>query len=133
MLSAFQSYGINPGPLLLQNGRVVLNGTAEGFSSGFLAQAAPRTVVASDGRQLWLLTLQGVNNSGPTLMETALLLRQEGLQDALNLDGGSSTGLVLADVHTVKGRGVAAAVHNGLGLVPRLEHARTQARTIERP
>jgi hypothetical protein len=121
------------GPLLLQNGRVVLNGTAEGFSSGFLSQAAPRTVVASDGKQLWLLTLQGVNNAGPTLMETALLLRQEGLQDALNLDGGSSTGLVLADVHTVKGRGVAAAVHNGLGLVPRLEQARTQARTIERP
>ncbi|MBW0168393.1 MAG: phosphodiester glycosidase family protein [Vulcanococcus sp.] len=121
------------GPLLLQNGRVVLNGTAEGFSSGFLSQAAPRTVVASDGKQLWLLTLQGVNNSGPTLMETALLLRQEGLQDALNLDGGSSTGLVLADVHTVKGRGVAAAVHNGLGLVPRLEQTRTQARITERP
>jgi hypothetical protein len=52
-------------------------------------------------------------------METALLMRKEGLIDALNLDGGSSTGLVVADVHTVKGRGVAAAVHNGLGLVPR--------------
>jgi hypothetical protein len=117
------------GPLLLQNGRVVLNGSAEGFSSGFMAQGAPRTVVGSDGRQLWLITLQGVNNPGPTLMETALLMRQEGLKDALNLDGGSSTGLVLADVHTVKGRGVAAAVHNGLGLVPKLE----QARTPERP
>ena len=117
------------GPLLLQNGRVVLNGSAEGFSSGFIAQSAPRTVVGSDGRQLWLITLQGVNSPGPTLMETALLLQQEGLQDALNLDGGSSTGLVVADVHTVKGRGVAAAVHNGLGLVPKLE----QARTPERP
>ena len=117
------------GPLLLQNGRVVLDGSAEGFSSGFMAQGAPRTVVGSDGRQLWLITLQGVNNPGPTLMETALLMRQEGLQDALNLDGGSSTGLVLADVHTVKGRGVAAAVHNGLGLVPKLD----QARTPERP
>jgi exopolysaccharide biosynthesis protein len=117
------------GPLLLQNGRVVLNGSAEGFSSGFMSQGAPRTVVGSDGRQLWLITLQGVNNPGPTLMETALLMRQEGLKDALNLDGGSSTGLVLADVHTVKGRGVAAAVHNGLGLVPKLE----QARTPERP
>ena len=117
------------GPLLVQNGRVVLNGAAEGFSSGFLAQGAPRTVVGSDGRQLWLITVQGVNNPGPTLMETALLMQQEGLQDALNLDGGSSTGLVLADVHTVKGRGVAASVHNGLGLVPRLE----QARTTERP
>ena len=107
------------GPLLLKSGRVVLNGTAEGFSSGFIGQGAPRTVIGSDGRQLWLITLQGVNNPGPTLMETALLLRQEGLQDALNLDGGSSTGLVLADVHTVKGRGVAASIHNGLGLVPR--------------
>lgn len=107
------------GPLLLKDGQVVLNGAAEGFSSGFIAQAAPRTVIGSDGRQLWLITLQGVNNPGPTLLETALLMRQEGLVDALNLDGGSSTGLVLADVHTVKGRGVAAAVHNGLGLVPR--------------
>ena len=107
------------GPLLLKDGQVVLNGAAEGFSSGFIAQAAPRTVIGSDGRQLWLITLQGVNNAGPTLLETALLMRQEGLVDALNLDGGSSTGLVLADVHTVKGRGVAAAVHNGLGLVQR--------------
>lgn len=117
------------GPLLLQNGQVVLNGSAEGFSSGFIAQGAPRTVVGSDGRQLWLITIQGVNNGGPTLLDTALLMRQEGLRDALNLDGGSSTGLVLANVHTVKGRGVAAAVHNGLGLVPRLE----QARGLERP
>jgi len=107
------------GPLLVQDGQVILNGSAEGFSSGFIAQSAPRTVIGSDGRQLWLITLQGVNNAGPTLMETALLMRQEGLRDALNLDGGSSTGLVLANVHTVKGRGVAAAVHNGLGLVPR--------------
>ena len=115
-----KSHVLGGGPLLLAGGRVVLNGSAEGFSAGFLQQGAPRTVVASDGRQLWLLTLQGVGNAGPTLMETALLLRQEGLQDALNLDGGSSTGLVLADVHTVKGRGVAASVHNGLGLVPRV-------------
>ena len=107
------------GPLLLQDGRVVLNGSAEGFTPGFLQQGAPRTVVGSDGRQLWLITIQGVNGPGPTLWDTAQLLRQQGLVDALNLDGGSSTGLVVADVQTVMGRGVAAAVHNGLGLVPR--------------
>jgi len=114
-------YVIGGGPLLLQGGQLVLNGTAEGFSPGFLGQGAPRTVIASDGRQLWLLTLQGMGGAGPTLMETALLLQQQGLRDALNLDGGSSTGLVLGQEHTVKGRGVAAAVHNGLGLVPRSE------------
>jgi exopolysaccharide biosynthesis protein len=76
-------------------------------------------VVGSDGRQLWLITLQGVDDAGPTLDESARLLQQLGLRDALNLDGGSSTGLVLGNQHTVKGRGVAAAVHNGLGLIPR--------------
>jgi hypothetical protein len=45
------------------------------------------------------------------------LLRDLGLRDALNLDGGSSTGLVMGGAHTVKGRGVAGSVHNGLGLV----------------
>ena len=110
---------IGGGPLLLQNGRLVLNGAAEGFSASFLSQGAPRTAIASDGRQLWLLTLQGLNGAGPTLLETALLLQQQGLRDALNLDGGSSTGLVLGQEHTVKGRGVAGAVHNGLGLVAR--------------
>ena len=112
-------YVIGGGPLLLQNGQVVLNGVGEGFSAAFLSQGAPRTVIASDGRQLWLITLQGLNGVGPSLMETALVLQRQGLRDALNLDGGSSTGLVLGQEQTVKGRGVAAAVHNGLGLVPR--------------
>jgi hypothetical protein len=114
-----QPYVMGGGPLLLQDAQVVLNGTAESFSSGFLSQGAPRTVVGSDGSQLWLVTLQGVNDAGPTLLQSAQLLKQLGLRDALNLDGGSSTGLVVGDTHTVKGRGVVAAVHNGLGLIPR--------------
>ena len=112
------SFVLGGGPLLLQNGRNVLNGSAEGFSPAFLSQGAPRTVVASDGRQIWLLTLQGTQDSGPTLGETASLLQQLGLRDALNLDGGSSTGLVMGGALAVKGRGVAGSVHNGLGLVP---------------
>lgn len=117
--TGLQPYVIGGGPLLLLGGRIVLDGSAEGFSSNFLEQGAPRTVVGSDGRQLWLITLQGVGHSGPTLLETALALQQMGLQDALNLDGGSSTGLVIAGVHTVKGRGVSSSIHNGLGLIPR--------------
>jgi len=109
---------IGGGPLLLQNGRIVLNGSLENFSGSFLEQGAPRTVIASDGTQLWLITLEGIGNAGPSLGETANLLRRLGLKEALNLDGGSSTGLVLGGVMTVKGRGVAGAVHHGLGLVP---------------
>ncbi|KEF42348.1 MAG: hypothetical protein ER33_06615 [Cyanobium sp. CACIAM 14] len=107
------------GPLLLQNGRIVLNGSAEGFGAAFLRQGAPRTVVGSDGTRLWLVTLEGAGGgAGPTLDETARLLQQMGLVDALNLDGGSSTGLVMGGSHRVKGRGVAGSVNNGLGLVP---------------
>jgi hypothetical protein len=105
------------GPLLLQDGRIVLDGSREGFSAAFLQQGAPRTVIASDGSRLWLITLQGLEDAGPSLAETAQLLAQLGLRDALNLDGGSSTGLVMGGAHTVKGRGVAGSVHNGLGLV----------------
>jgi hypothetical protein len=110
---------VGGGPLLLQGGRPVLDGAVEGFSAAFLSQGAPRTVIGSDGRQLWLITLEGVGDEGPTLQEAMQLMVGLGLRDALNLDGGSSTGLVMGGLHTVKGRGVVSAVHNGLGLVPR--------------
>ena len=110
---------IGGGPLLLQGGRVVLQAADEGFSSAFLSQGAPRSVIASDGRRLLLITLQGIDQEGPTLAETARLLLDLGLRDALNLDGGSSTALVIGGSQAVLGRGVAASVHHGLGLVLR--------------
>ncbi|MEX1316607.1 MAG: phosphodiester glycosidase family protein [Synechococcaceae cyanobacterium] len=109
---------IGGGPLLLEGGRNVLNGSAEGFAAGFLRQGAPRTVLASDGREVWLITMEGNGTPGPTLEQTARILLQMGLRDALNLDGGSSTGLVMGGSLQVMGRGVAGSVHNGVGLVP---------------
>ena len=109
------------GPLLLRDGQIVLNGMVEGFSPSFLRQGAPRTVIGSDGSKVWLITMEGVKNPGPTLAQAAIVLRSMGLRDALNLDGGSSTGLVMGGSHRVKGRGVAGSVHNGLGLVLRTE------------
>ncbi len=109
---------IGGGPLLLEGGRNVLNGSAEGFAASFMTQGAPRTVLASDGREVWLITLEGEGSPGPTLAQTAQVLQQMGLRDALNLDGGSSTGLVMGGSLQVKGRGVVGSVHNGVGLVP---------------
>ena len=125
-------YVMGGGPLLLQGGRIVLNGQLEGFSSAFLQQGAPRTVIASDDRQLWLITLEGTNDAGPSLGQTAQLLQSMGITEALNLDGGSSTGLVLGGSHQVKGRGVAGAIHNGLGLVPGLETGSADRRLSQR-
>ena len=105
------------GPLLLKEGRVVLSGRQEGFSPGFLGQAAPRTVVGQDTKHRWLLTLEGQSGSDPTLLETMLALQQLGLSDALNLDGGSSTTMLIANRTVMTGRGVPPRVQNGLGFI----------------
>lgn len=105
------------GPLLLQNGRVVLAGRQEGFSPSFLSLAAPRSVVGQGGGKIWLLTLKGTRGSDPTLLETSLALKQLGLSEGLNLDGGSSTSLLVANQLVVTGRGTPPRVQNGLGLI----------------
>ncbi|KZR68390.1 hypothetical protein PMIT1313_02008 [Prochlorococcus marinus str. MIT 1313] len=107
------------GPLLLQNGRVVLSGRQEGFSPSFLSLAAPRSVVGQGGGKLWLLTLKGARGSDPTLLETSLALQQLGIRDGLNLDGGSSTSLLVANQLVVTGRGTPPRIQNGLGLILR--------------
>ncbi len=106
------------GPLLMQSGRVVLNGRQEGFSPAFMSLAAPRTVVAQGPSGQWLMTLRGVSGSDPTLVETALAAQQLGLRDALNMDGGSSTTLVVGGQTVMNGRSSTPRVHNGLGLTP---------------
>ncbi|MYF35994.1 MAG: phosphodiester glycosidase family protein [Synechococcus sp. SB0678_bin_12] len=114
-----QPHVLGAGPLLLLGGRPVLNAGLERFSAQFQREKAPRSVVAWGQDQLWLLTVQGLGNSGPSLKETTRLAQQLGMEDALNLDGGSSTTLVFQGVTTVRGRGVDSRVHNGLGVVVR--------------
>ena len=106
------------GPLLMQDGQIVLNGRAEGFSPGFLSLAAPRTLVGQGRGGTWLLTLRGAAGSDPTLLESALAAQQLGLRDVLNLGGGSSTTVVAGGRTVMTGRGGTPRVHNGLGLVP---------------
>jgi exopolysaccharide biosynthesis protein len=110
---------LQAGPLLLNQGVVVLDGPAENFSAAFMAQRAPRSVVAGDGDQVWLIALDGLDNRGPTLAESAELLLQAGLKQALNLDGGSSTALLVEGKGGLSGRGIGSAIHNGLGLIKR--------------
>jgi len=113
-----QANVLGGGPLLMQGGQIVLNGRAEGFSPDFLALTAPRTVVGQGTGGTWLLALRGAAGSDPTLLETALAAQQLGLKDALNLDGGSSTTVVVAGRTVMNGRGSAPRVHNGLGFIP---------------
>ncbi len=100
------------GPLLLQNGKPVTAALQEGFSKTFSTQAAPRSVIARlQNNHLLLLTLY----PNPTLEETTKILQQLGAIDALNLDGGGSTGLWLGGTILDK-QEETRSIHNALGV-----------------
>jgi len=109
---------LQAGPFLVDGGHAV-----PGLNA---VRAARRTVVLTDGAGRWALA----STSGLTLAETGAVLAQPGIvpsglrvRRALNLDGGSSTGLWVA---AEAGAGEPAVylrewstVRNFLGVVPR--------------
>lgn len=109
---------VGAGPLLVEQGRVVLNAALEQFGAGLDAQAAPRSAMGnrSDGRIVFVTTHNRVAGSGPTLGEWAQVVQQLGLVNAVNLDGGSSSALylggVLVDRHSV----TTTRVNNAIGV-----------------
>jgi hypothetical protein len=100
---------VNGGPMLVQDGKERITQAADGFvrpgdptfSYGFVAKRNPRTFAGIDraGRTL-LVTVDGrsVDDLGLSIPETADVARSLGMVDALNLDGGGSTAMVVAGV-----------------------------------
>jgi hypothetical protein len=85
--------------LLVVGGRVVSAWEPEQARAGFATERHPRTVIgtAADGR-IWLITVDGRNKDlslGMSFAELQGLSRRVGLVDALNLDGGGSTTMVV--------------------------------------
>lgn len=109
---------VGAGPLLVQNRQVVLNAQAEQFSEAFRQQSAPRSVIATtvEGNLMLVAVHNRIGGSGPTLTEVAQLMRQMGVVNALNLDGGSSTTLYLGGRLLDRVPDTAARVHNGIGV-----------------
>ncbi|MET9730743.1 phosphodiester glycosidase family protein [Streptomyces sp. NPDC006458] len=105
---------VNGGPLLLRNGQVVLDPVRDGWSpqdiqgadraalyNSWYLQRAPRTAagVTANGR-IVLLTVDGRrpgHSAGLTIAETAEVMRSLGAVNAINLDGGGSTAMVVND------------------------------------
>ena len=112
---------LGAGPLLIKNRQVVLDGEAENFSQAFINQKAHRSAIALTGNGKILLVAmgEGVNRAGPTLEEAAGILQGLGAQQALNLDGGSSTSLYLGGEIINRPPATAAPVHNGIGIYTR--------------
>ncbi|MFN5539435.1 MAG: phosphodiester glycosidase family protein [Candidatus Melainabacteria bacterium] len=96
---SYTSHVIGGGPLLLSKGEIVLDESAEGFTAASgLGSSAPRTAVGitAVGRLIWV-TADGrsKNSVGLSLNELAHLLKDIGVVEAMNLDGGGSTTMVL--------------------------------------
>jgi hypothetical protein len=111
-------YILGGGPLLLQNRQIVLDAKAEQFKDAFIQQSASRSVIGTSATgTLIIATIHNrVGGRGPNLTETAQLMQQMGAIDALNFDGGSSTGLYLGGQLLDRSPYTAARVHNALGI-----------------
>ena len=87
-------------PVLLRDSLIVADVDTVG-GPGFATTRHPRTAVgiARSGKRLILVTVDGRQrpySDGMTLRELATLMRSLGARDAINLDGGGSTTMVLA-------------------------------------
>lgn len=109
---------LGAGPLLLENRKIALDAKAEQFSDAFSQQSAVRSCIGitADGTLLFAAVHYRSGGPGPNLNETAQLMQLLGAVDALNLDGGSSTGLYLGGQLLDRSPYTAARVHNGIGI-----------------
>lgn len=85
--------------LIVRGGHVLDDWSDEGVRGGFVTDRHPRTLagVAGDGT-VWLLTIDGRQPShsvGVNFAGLTALARSLGLVDAINLDGGGSTTMVV--------------------------------------
>lgn len=109
---------IGGGPLLIKNQQILLDAEAEGFSRAFAQQSAIRSVfgITKSGEFLLVTIHNRIGGLGASLTETAQLMQKLGAIHALNLDGGSSTSLMLGGQMINRPPSTAARVHNGLGI-----------------
>jgi hypothetical protein len=92
------------GPRLLKNGMVYVSKHEENFKADVAKKKAARTAVGiTKEKDLLLVTVQGPpndgenNSRGATLEDLSHLMQALGAVDAMNLDGGSSTAMVVKD------------------------------------
>lgn len=92
-------YAISGGPYLVKQGQIYVDNRAEHFVSKAFLKPAPRTAVGITADQrLVMVTVDGRQadfSVGMTLWELARLMKDMGCVEAMNLDGGSSTQMVL--------------------------------------
>lgn len=110
---------ISGGPFLVRDGKVWIDGQAQGFNAQtFVAARHPRTAAGVNEKgELLLVTVDGrsVWSRGMSLPELAELMLRLGCVQAINLDGGGSTTMVVRDsIVNMPSDGRERPVSNGL-------------------
>jgi hypothetical protein len=83
-------FAVSSGPTLVREGRIALNPRSEGFRDpGLFRQASRAGIATTREGKLLLVTV----NHGISLGRFAKVMRSLGAENALNLDGGSSTAM----------------------------------------
>jgi len=113
---------IGAGPRLVQNSSVFLTTKIEEFGSDVAGGRAPRTAIGitKQGHVL-LVVVDGrqTGSVGMTLLELALFMQELGAVDAMNLDGGGSSEMVINDkIVNIPSDGRERKVGNTLAVVP---------------
>ena len=92
---------IGAGPQLIKNGRIEITNAAERILPSFVSDGHPRTAIAkTKSGQILLLTVDGRQpgeSIGMSLTMLADLLTEFGAVEAINLDGGGSTTMVISN------------------------------------
>lgn len=94
------------GPVLLQNGLpAISNNEEQKFAGKAIADKHPRTLMGNTAhRQLIVMVIEGRRKgiaAGATLTQAAKLLQELGCVEALNLDGGGSSCMLINGKHTI--------------------------------
>lgn len=87
-------WAFQAGPLILANG--VEANVNEGFKLNFIDKRHPRTLWGANGSKIYWVVVDGRDpwhSRGVTLSELKSIARRLGIKDAVNLDGGGSSGL----------------------------------------
>ncbi|MDR3592277.1 MAG: phosphodiester glycosidase family protein [Negativicutes bacterium] len=93
-------HALGAGPMLVKDGSIYLTTKTEEFGSDVAGGRAPRTALGlTKEGNLLLVVVDGrqATSAGLTLLELAMLMQELGAVDALNLDGGGSSEMVIAN------------------------------------
>jgi len=94
-------YGISAGPMLIKNGEIQ-DKSIEDFTvdSNIVTKRNPRTAIAkTNNKHLIFIVVEGrsTRSIGMTIKELSLLAKNLGAVDAINLDGGGSSELIIGE------------------------------------